>query len=88
MRSFIPFEFDISEEQTEKSVPTACSDLSIFNMSSVSQRFPPIQQDCDLTFLLQLLPEIKSFDEKQKSLFKIRAQILIHDIKHNDRFKM
>lgn len=94
MRSIVPEEQSQSEEQSFATAPdhsidpSACADLSVFNMSSVSQSFPPIQQDTDLTFLLQLLPEIKSFDEKTKSVFKLQTLILIHNIKHNDRFKM
>ena len=94
MRSIVPVELtNQSEEQTSANasdhsvVPPAC-DISVFNMSSVSQRLSPMQQDNDLTYLLQLLPEVKRFDEKTKSLFKLQTLILVHNIKYNDQFKM
>lgn len=42
----------------------------------------PPNYDADLTFLLQLLPDIRNFDDESKSIFKLKVMKLIHKLKY------
>lgn len=70
------------------------SQLSDFNMTSISQQRPPSipfpysNQDPDVNFLLQLVPDIKAFDGKSKSTFKLKTMELIHNLKYNNSDQM
>lgn len=91
MREIVPtqlagLKFDPSEDESAPQ-PSPISEASAFNMTSISQRPPQLNyqaQDPDLTFLVQLLPDIKKFDGKSKSIFKLQTQTLVHNLKYND----
>lgn len=63
--------------------PSDVPSMSIFNMSSISQN-QPAPQDPELAFLMQLLPDIRSLDQKTKSIFKLQVLTLVHNLKYNE----
>jgi BESS motif len=93
MKSIVPLSLvPVKLDSPEVEVTQPSSEVSAFNMTSISQRSPMMSvmntqtQDSDLAFLMQLLPEIKQFDKKSKSIFKLQTQTLIHNLKYNELF--